>query len=173
MSEEADSRGKSPSGTSALAKVAPERTRHRIGARILTAELATRFTEILLGDLSHSVETAALAAGLKPSTVRDAVSRYHNDQCKTLADEEVCEIVYRAKAEHIKAIRHAGYFCAGTQNRAGTAWMQWQLEVQAPLEHPRTKQQAEVSLTGQGGGPIQTQSTVRYVVNVPAEEEDE
>jgi hypothetical protein len=156
----------------ALATLMPERARARIGARVLTVELATRFSEVLLEDLSHSVETAALAAGLRPSTVRDAISRYHNDKCSTLSDEEVCEIVYRAKAEHIKQIRFAGYVCAGKLNRAGTAWMQWQLEVQAPLEHPR-KQQTEVQHSGPNGGPIQTESAVRYVVSVPPEEEIE
>lgn len=157
----------------ALARVDDSpRTRRRIGARVLTRELAEAFAAELVSDLSHSVESAALQSGLKPSTVRDAISRYQHDHCKTLEDEEICEIVLRAKTEHIKQIRHAGYLCAGKENRAGTAWMQWQLETQAPLEHPR-KQEMSVEMAGKDGGPIQTSSTVRYVVSVPEEEPDE
>lgn len=158
--------------TEALARVADPQKRYRIGARVLTMDLAELFAEILCSDMSHSVESAALAAGLKPSTVRDAISRYNKDDCKTLADEEVCEVIVRAKADHIKHIRAAGYVSAGKANRAGTAWMQWQLEVQAPLEHPR-KQETTVELTGKDGGPIETNSAIRYVVHVPEAEPEE
>jgi hypothetical protein len=158
-------------GSYPLAKAPEAQKRYRIGARVLTMELAERFAEILTSDMSHSVESAALDAGLKPSTVRDAISRYHNEQCKTLTDEEVCEVIVRAKAEHIKHIRAAGYVSAGRANRAGTAWMQWQLEVQAPLEHPR-KQETTLEVTGKNGGPIETSNAIRYVVHVPEEEKD-
>lgn len=144
----------------------------RVGARVLTLELAMRFAKIYLSSLDHTVESAALEAGLRPSTVRDAISRYHNDKCQTLADEEICELVYRAKCEHVRDIRAEGFEFATDKNRAGTAWVQWQLEVQAPLEHPR-KQESSIELTGPNGGPIQTQNAVRYVVGVPLAEPEE
>lgn len=155
-----------------LALPAPPERRYNIGARVLTKDLAERFAELLTSDPTHSVESAAREAGLKPSTVRDALRRLNADQCRTLDDEEVCEIIAKAKDQHIKDIRAAGYMSAAKGNRAGTSWVQWQLEVQAPLEHPR-KQEATVELTGKGGGAIETVSTVRYVVRVPAEEKDE
>jgi hypothetical protein len=157
------------------ALVAPDRSeprQYRVGARVLTMALAREFAEILCSDLSHTVQSAALEAGLRPSTVRDAIMRYEHDECKTLADEEVCELAYRAKSVHIKQIRAAGYMSAGKMNRAGTSWMQWQLEVQAPLEHPR-KQETTLAVSGPDGGPIQTQNAIRYVVSVPEEEPEE
>lgn len=155
-----------------LAFPAPPQRRYNIGARVLTMELAQRFAELLTSDPTHSVESAAREAGLKPSTVRDALRRLNADQCRTLDDEEVCEVIARAKDQHIKDIRAAGYMSASKGNRAGTSWVQWQLEVQAPLEHPR-KQESSVELTGRGGGPIETVNALRYVVHVPVEEKDE
>jgi hypothetical protein len=168
-----DEATKTAAGETAL--VAPDRTeprQYRVGARVLTVELAREFAEILCSDLSHTVQSAALEAGLRPSTVRDALMRYEHDACKTLADEEVCELVYRAKSVHIKDINHAGYVSAGTKNKAGTSWAQWQLEVQSPLEYPR-KQETTLEVTGKDGGPIQTSNAIRYVVTVPQEERDE
>jgi hypothetical protein len=149
-----------------------EERQYRVGARVLTMERATSFAKILLSSIDHTVETAALEAGLRPSTVRDAIHRYNRDQCKTLADEEVCELIYRAKCEHMRDIRAEGFQSAASKNRAGTSWAQWQLEVQAPLEHPR-KQETTVEHVGKDGGPIQTQNSVRYVVGVPLPEPEE
>lgn len=146
--------------------------RYKVSARVLTMELAEAFAKALSEDPMHTVESAALAAGLRPGLIRKALHRYYHDQCKNLRDEEICEVLYRARTAHIKAIREAGYQCAGRGNRAGTAWVQWQLEVQAPLEHPR-RQEASIELTGKDGGPIQTENAVRYVVAVPKEEPDE
>lgn len=146
------------------------RARARVTTRVITPELARRFAEEIASDMSHSVETASLAVGLRPSTVREAIFRYEHDKCTTEIDEEVCEILVKGKAEHIKQIRAAGYVSAGRENRAGTSWMQWQLEVQAPKEHPR---RTSVELTGEDGKPIETNNatTVTYVVAVPPEEE--
>ena len=155
-----------------LAKAPEPARRYNIGARVLTMHAAQLFAEILSSDPTHTVESAAREAGIKPSTVRDALRRLNADQCRTLDDEEVCEVVARAKDQHIKDLRAAGYMSASKGNRAGTSWVQWQLEVQAPLEHPR-KQEATVELTGKDGGPIATSSAIRYVVHVPVEEEDE
>jgi hypothetical protein len=148
------------------------RARARVTTRVITVELATRFAEELAGDMSHSVESAALASGIRPGTVREAIHRYEHDKCTTAIDEEVCEILVKGKAEHIKQIRAAGYISAGRENRAGTSWMQWQLEVQAPKEHPRKTQ---VELSGEDGKPIETNntSTVTYVVAVPPDEESD
>lgn len=143
-----------------------------IGVRVLTLELAQAFAAELTSDLSHSVESAAIACGIKPSTVRMALKRANDDTCNNLDDEEICDVLAAAKAKHIKDIRAAGYICAGRENRAGTSWMQWQLETQAPLEHPR-KQQMDVALAGKDGGPIETSNTLRYVVSVPKPEPEE
>lgn len=158
--------------TTALAKPAGPHRRYNIGQRAITLESAAAFAEVLLSDLSHTVESASLEVGINPYTARDAINRYRNDKCKTLADEEVCEVLFRAKTEHIKQIRAAGYISAGRGNRAGTSWAQWQLEVQAPLEH-RRRTEASVELSGKDGGPIETESAVRYVVHVPEEEPEE
>ena len=155
------------------ALVAPDRRsprNYRIAARIITMEIAEAFAVELCSDLSHTVESAATAVGVRAGAVRQALHRYLHDECATLVDEEICEVLHRAKTEHIKQIRAGGYVSAGRGNRAGTAWMQWQLEVQAPLEHPRKQ---EVEVTGKDGGPIQTENAIRYVVSVPAEEPDE
>lgn len=163
----------SPKKTStALAKQAGPQRQYRTGKRAITQELAAAFAEVLLSDLSHTVQSASLEVGLNPWTVRDAISRYNIDKCLSLADEEICEVLFRAKAEHVKQIRAAGYISAGRGNRAGTSWAQWQLEVQDPNEH-RRKTEAAVELSGKDGGPIETQSAVQYVVHVPDEEKEE
>ena len=157
------------------ALVAPDRRpprTYRIASRVITMELAERFAELLCLDPTYSVNTAAIDAGIKPTTVRKAIHRYEHDLCRTLEDEEVCEVIYRAKMTHIKHIQSAGYVSAGKGNRAGTAWCQWQLEVQAPLEFPR-KQEQTIEHVGKDGGPIQTSNAVRYVVSVPQPEPEE
>jgi hypothetical protein len=148
------------------------RARARVTTRVITVELAKRFAEEIASDMSHNVNSASLAVGLRPSTVREAIHRYENDKCTTAIDEEVSEILVRGKAEHIKQIRAAGYISAGKENRAGTSWMQWQLEVQDPKEHPRKTQ---VELSGEDGKPIETknETTVTYVVSVPPDEPEE
>lgn len=157
------------SESAALARAdLPDQPAPRVGARVLTPELALAFAERLLSDVTESVESAALAVGLRPSTVRDAISRYNQDKCKTLADEEVCELVVRAKTEHIKQIRAEGFRSAGKENRAGTSWAQWQLEVQAPREHPR-KQEMSVEMAGKNGGPIETLHTVKGLSDAAAD----
>jgi hypothetical protein len=157
------------------ALVAPDRTEprtYRIASRVITMELAQRFAELLCLDPTSSVEDAASDAGIKSTSVRQAIYRYRHDLCTTLVDEEICEVLYRAKTKHIKHIREAGYRSAAQKNHAGTSWCQWQLEVQAPLEHPR-KQEQTIEHVGKDGGPIQTQNALRYVVSVPVEEPDE
>ena len=159
---------------STLARVVPiADTRVRVGARVVSKALAERFAEVLLSDVTHTVKSAALEAGIRPSTIRDAIHRYETDQCRTLEDEEICEMLVLAKEKHVQHIRALGYFSAGKENRAGVAWMQWQLEVQAPKEHPR-KQQIDTTLSGPDGGPVGiAQSSVRYEVLVPEDEPDD
>lgn len=149
----------------------PPRT-YQIASRVITMQLAKRFSELLCLDPMHSVKSAAIDAGIKPTTVRQAIYRYQHDLCTTLEDEEICEVLYRAKSQHIKHIIEAGYRAAAQNNRAGTAWCQWQAEVQAPDEYPR-RQETTVELTGKDGGPIQTSGAIRYVVSVPEEESEE
>lgn len=149
----------------------PPRT-YRIASRVVTMDLAKRFAELICLDPTYNVNGAAIDAGIKPSAVREAIRRYRHDECKTLEDEEICEVLFRAQAHHIKHITEGGYASAAKGNRAGTAWCQWQLEVQAPLEHPRRQEQT-IEHVGKDGGPIQTQNAVRYVVSVPVAEPEE
>lgn len=128
-------------------------------ARQLAVELAS--------DVAHNIESASLAVGLRPSTVRDTLSRFENEKCTSEEDEAVGEVLALAKSTHIKRIRSLGFTQAELENRAGTAWMQWQLEVQAPKEHPR---KSGLELTGKDGGPVETETAVRYVIMVPPEE---
>jgi hypothetical protein len=165
--------GKEPGSTGGtLARVIPVAdTRVRVGARVISKALAERFAEVLLSDVTHTAKSAALEAGIRPSTVRDAIHRYETDACRTLEDEEICQILVEAKEKHIQHIRAMGYFSAGKDNRAGTAWMQWQLEIQSPKEHPR-KQQVDATLTGPDGGAIELShsAAVQYVIVVPEDE---
>lgn len=150
--------------------VEPPRPR-MIGVRIITLEKARQFAETLLSDVSHSVESASMAVGLKPSAVRKALERAHHDKCATLDDEEVCEILYAAKLSHIRNIRERGFVLELDGKR--TSWSQWQLEVQAPLEHPRG-QSVALEMSGKDGGAIETASTtVTYLVMVPEEEPED
>lgn len=160
--------------SSALARVIPiADTRTRVGARVISKELAERFAEVLLADPTHTCKSAALEAGIRPGTVREAISRYESDSCRTMEDEEICELLVKAKEEHIRQVRAMGFFSAGNGNRAGVAWMQWQLEVQAPRDHPR-RQQIDTTLSGPDGGPVGlTTSSVRYEVLVPEDEPDD
>lgn len=157
----------------ALARIVPSSgTRARVCARVITMELAEAFGKVLASDVTHTVESAAMAVGVRSRTVREAMRRYENDECTTLTDEAICEVLVKAKIDHIQELRRMGLVAAGKDNRSGTAWLQWQLEVQAPLEHPR-KQKTEVELSAPGGGPIQTRS-VEYLVMIPPDEpEDE
>jgi hypothetical protein len=105
----------------ALVQPVGSRARVRVGARVLTMEAVQRFGEILLSDINHTVDSAALEAGLRPSTVTDAISRYRMDKCRTLEDEAACELLVRVKHRHIRALREQGAMSAVTGNRAGTA----------------------------------------------------
>jgi hypothetical protein len=139
----------------------------RVGARVLTMEKARQLAAALESDIGHNIESASLAVGLRPSTVRDALSRFENDKCTSDEDEAVAEVIAIAKSTHIKRIRNLGFVQAELENRAGTAWMQWQLEVQAPKEHPR---KTAVEHSGPDGGAIETNERVRYIVSVPQSE---
>lgn len=144
----------------------------RVCVRVITLELALEFARVLLSDPAYTMKSAALFAGIKPSTVREAIRRYEHDECTNLADEEICEVLVKAREAHICQLRALGFDAAGKQNRAGTSWAQWQLEVQDQKEHPRKQQ---VELTGAEGGPVKTEneSTVKYVVMVPEEEKED
>lgn len=161
---------KQPSGLARIVHEETSDTRARVGVRVISKEKAYEFAAEFASDVSHTVKSCALAVGIRPGTVREAISRYENDKCQTLLDEEICEILVKAKEEHIKQIRAGGYIWAGKENRAGTSWMQWQLEVQDPKEHPRKTQ---VELGGVDGKPIETNSNVQYVITVPPDEPDE
>lgn len=140
-------------------------------ARVLTREVAEAFAAELRSDIAHSVNSAARRVGVKPDTVKKALQRAQNDTCFTPEDEEICDILAAAKDEHIRKLRSLGFESARKENRAGTSWMQWQLEVQDPINHPR-KQDLSVEMAGKDGGPIAV--GVQYVVHVPEpEREDE
>lgn len=172
--EEGGGSGRNGGNGSPLARVYPiPDTRARVCVRVISKALAQKFADVLLSDVTHTVQSAALEAGIRPGTVRESLRRWEADECGSLEDEEICEILAKAKEEHIREIRRLGYVCAGRDIRAGTTWMQWQLEVQAPKEHPR-KQQIDQTISGPDGGPVGiTQSTVQYVVAVPEDEPDD
>jgi hypothetical protein len=157
--------------THALARPTEPLAARKIAVRVLTRALAEAFAVELLSDVSHTVNSAARAIGIKPSTVHKALARAQDDACRTLEDEEICDILAAAKESHIKKLREYGFVSAGKENRAGVTWLQWQLEVQDPRHHPR-KQEFAVEMAGKDGGPIQTVG-VRYVVNVPAPEPED
>lgn len=151
-------------------KLAHADSRRRAFQRVLTLELAERFAQVLCSQLAHTVESAAVEVGIRASTIREALSRLESDKCGSAEDEEICTVLAQAKASHILALRAAGFAAGGSANNAGTNWLRWQLEVQDPLHHPR-KTESAVELSGPGGGPVQTENTVRYVVAVPPDEE--
>lgn len=71
--------------------------------------------------------------------------------------------------------RHRLALAAGMSNRAGTAWAQWQLEVQDPLNHPRKQLEVEAAArasVGAENGAAEAAVRVRYVIDVPADESD-
>lgn len=146
------------------------RAKSRMGRpRVVTMELARRFAEAMLGDISHSIESASHEVGLNPNTVRDCIGRYERDACETDEDEEICGVLAAARAKHIYELRKRGEVAGGDANGPGVAWYKWRLETQAPKEHPRKE---AVELTGKDGGPIET-AAVQYVVAVPEEEPDQ
>lgn len=173
MSEAAREQPTQP-GSALMRPVEAPRVR-RIGARVLTIELAERFAEELCGDVTHSVESAALAVGIKPSTVRMALKRANDDTCRTLDDEEICEIILAAKAEHIRQIRQGLFVSAANKNMPGVTALQRQLENQAPLEHPRNQPIVGDGLGngGSGANSIGMSTSLRYVVHVPEDEAEE
>lgn len=114
-------------------------------------EVALAFAAELERDEAHSVETASSAVGVRARTVRDAIARHDSDKCGTDEDVEVCAVLAAAKAKHLLRLRRLGFDGAKGGNRAATGWLQWQLEVQDPLNHPR---KSAVELSGPGGKPI-------------------
>jgi hypothetical protein len=172
MGEESNTGGKD--GRIVLARGPVDARAHvRVGARVLTMELAEKFAAELLADASHSVESASFEVGLRPSTVRDAISRYLNDKCTSLEDEAVCEVVAKAKTEHVKKLRAWGYIEASKENRAGTSWAQWQLEVTDPLHHPRKQVEVKGEASAQANADGSSEARIRYVITVPQEEPEE
>jgi hypothetical protein len=161
-----------PRPSNALARPLEPLPQYRIARRVLTRELAEAFAEELLSDVSHSVNSAARAIGIKPDTVKKALQRAHNDACWSLEDEEICDILAEAKEEHIRKIRGYGFVSAANGNRAGIAWMQWQSEVQDPVNHPR-RQDVSLEMAGKGGGAPIAVASVQYVVMVPPDEPEE
>ncbi len=157
--------------TSKLAKIPEPGHQYKVGARVITLELAQRFAETLISDPTHSVHSASHDAGINPNAVRQALWRYDHDKCRTLEDEEICQVLAEAKARHIKALRHAGFVCAARDNRSGTSWVQWQLEVQAPLEFPR-KNDKVADAPEDERSALETSKAPRYVIHVPPDEED-
>lgn len=127
----------------------------RARVRVITMELAQRFAEVLLSDLTHTVESASAECGLKARSVRQAISRYDEDDCGTDEDEAICGVLARAKERHLLELRRRGFMVASDDNRSATSWHQWQLEVQDPRHHSR---KSAVELTGAEGGPIKTQA---------------
>lgn len=158
----------------ALAKLPAPLPEYRIARRVLTREIAQAFADELLSDVTHSVNSAARAVGIKPDTVKKALQRAHQDACWSLEDEAICDILAAAKEKHIKTIRRYGFLSAANGNRAGIAWMQWQSEVQDPINHPRRQVEISAGAAAQGES-ASAQVRLSYVVEVPADEvpEDE
>lgn len=152
--------------------VAPPPVR-RIGARVLTKELAEQFAEELRGDITHSVESAAWAVGIKSSTIRMAIKRANDDTCRTLDDEEICEIILGAKVEHVRQLREGLLRSAASKNMPGVTAFQRQLENQAPLEHPRGTALGVEDMGNGNGGALGGSTALRYVVHVPEDEAEE
>lgn len=159
------------------AEPAPRKERHRV----VTLELAQRIAAILLETddqaplglgHTHTIESASVAVGIRGGTVRELLRRYADGKCATEEDEEIGAVIDDARTEHLRRMRGLGFAAAGNNNRAGTSWIQWQLEIQDPKNHPR-KQALEVS--GPDGGPVETKNdtTVRYVVSVPPTEPED
>lgn len=147
--------------------------RPRARYRVLTEDKARAIASTLASDVSHTIESAAPMVGLNPSTVREALRRYEQDECTTDEDEFIAGIIYQAKADQMKAIRVKGFDSAAGGNNAGVAWMKWQLEVRDPKHHPRHTQQS-VELSGPNGGPVESIDTkVRYVVHVPPDDTED
>lgn len=144
----------------------------RPSRRVVTREKAQALADLLRTDPTHNVESAAVAVGLKGSTVREMLRRYSKDECATPEDEEIAEIIDDARAEHIHTLRKLGFVQAGDKNMPGVTYVKWQLEIQDPLGHPR-KTETAVELSAPGGGPLQVDNTIRYVVMVPPPEPDD
>lgn len=149
--------------------VTPARARSK--ERVITEPIAQAIADIMRGDVTETVQSAALAVGVNPSGVREALRRYEHDECGSEEDERVCAILAAGKAAQMKDIRQRGFDSAEGGNSAGVSWMKWQLEVRDPLNNPRHTQQS-VELSGPGGGPVQSE-TVRYVIHVPPDEDEE
>lgn len=176
MSEAAQREDEAPPGNrGVLVRLVDAPRVRRIGVRVMTKELAEKFAEELCGDVTHSVDSAALAVGIKPSTVRMALKRAQDDTCRTLDDEEICEIILAAKAEHVRQLREGLFASAIQKNMAGVTAFQRQLENQAPLEHPRNQPVTADGLGngGTGGNSIGSPNGLRYVVHVPEDEPEE
>lgn len=143
-----------------------------IGARTITKELALKFAKEMDSDLTHSVESASNAVGIRAGSVREAIQRFDKSRCRTIEDEEICSILATAKTKHIHALRKAGFGSSGRGNGPGANWIKWQLEVQDPVHHPR---RIEATLSGPDGGPIQHQTlkdaTVEELLGIVRETE--
>lgn len=156
----------------ALARPAEPARERTLSRSYLTKEIAERWADELLSDLSHTVESASAAVGVKAATIRKALERYREDSSKTLDDEEICNIIGNAKAQHIQALRRFGFIWGGDKNNAGVAWITRQLETQAPLEHGRNVGVVEVKASTEtdADGKTSAHATVSYTVEVPADE---
>lgn len=122
--------------------------------RKITMEIALKFREALLADMSHSVESACATIGVRAGAVRQAIHRFHKDKCATPEDEAICMVLANAKTEHIQHLRKAGMVAAGRdRNGPGANWFKWQLEVQDPINHPR-KLDLSAEVSGKNGRPI-------------------
>lgn len=126
-------------------------------ARAITVELATRFRQEFESDRAHNIESAAFAAGINPSTVRDAMKRHRDNTANEGEDALVCQILADAHSAHIRRLRGEGFGHADGENAAGVSWLKWQLEVQDPLNHPRGAK-LELEHAGKDGGPMQVQA---------------
>lgn len=130
--------------------------------RVLTVELARQIGETLLSDITHTIESASTACGVRAGTVREARRVFRENKDLTPEAEEIGALIDDAHAEHIRRLAKLGFQAAGnkSQNSPGVSWARWQLEIQAPDVYPR---KTALELSGPGGGPIETADATKQL----------
>lgn len=129
------------------------------GEKAITLKQALLAASALEGDDLLTVDAAASDAGISPNALKQARWRARHGKASVM-ETEIVEVIERAVARQCKNLAQKGLdaFAAGQR----TGFVEFLLERKAPLEYGRKQ---IVALTGEEGGPVQTETKLSTLGN--------
>lgn len=146
----------------------PSQSRARARSVDEMAECGRKAAEVIRRG-GYQIE-AAFAAGVHEKTYYRWLDG-DDDGCKAFQAEVLPALFEQAREAEKQAEKDIS--CTEQGSSAWANWHKWKLEKRYRKVFGDLAQKHEVEVTGKDGGPIETAATVRYVVQVPRDEQQD